>query len=213
MQARSNLDHPVSEQIYYHFSYQLQPQFLIGTAGCIGAGLDCHDVHLVTSMGIPMNLINFIQEMGCCGRSVPSASNATSTIDSFNIVFSINDFLYIHKRINDEENDSAQGDCTNMASVAVDESDLIISKKNFKDMELRNFMKLCRMLFLNLGCWYYYLEMPSSHPQNDPYDPRNYDPCFSHCPYCTNEIANIVKVVDRHQLSLFLVCVRFYTNV
>ena len=43
---------------------ELKPRFLIGTSGCIGAGLDCKDVHFVFRMGIPTNLINFIQEMG-----------------------------------------------------------------------------------------------------------------------------------------------------
>ena len=47
----------------------LCPRYLIGTPGCIGAGLDCDSVSYVKRLGIPASIIDFIQEMGRCGRS------------------------------------------------------------------------------------------------------------------------------------------------
>ena len=176
-------------------SNALQPRFLIGTSGCIGAGLDCSDVHLVMRLGLSTNITNFIQEMGQCGR-IPNDSPLSSYSDHFNIVFSIQDFLYIHKRIHVEDKSE---------TTTTDINELSISREYIKSLELRNYMKLCSMLFLNFGCWHHYLEMSSSSPTQDPYSAQNYNPCNSYCPYCTNTISNIVKMVDRQQLSLFLV--------
>ena len=56
---------------------KLQPRYLIGTTGCIGAGLDCVDVHLVIRFGLSTNIINFIQEIGRCGRQDSGQSSDT----------------------------------------------------------------------------------------------------------------------------------------
>ena len=182
-------------------SKKLMPRFLIGTSGCIGTGLDCVDVHLVIRLGLSTNTINFIQEMDRCGRTIPISNNNDTTKDAFNIVFSIHDFVYLHKRINTTNNDEYKELLSGENTV----DKTIISNDEMKEIENINFMKMCSMMFLNLGCWHYYLEFSSSNPDNDPYDPRNYSPCIHHCSYCTNSIQHIVKVIDRKELCLFLV--------
>ena len=179
---------------------KLQPRFLIGTSGCIGAGLDCHDVHLVLRFGLSTNIINFIQEMGRCGRSIEDNSTESNTKNEFNILFSIHDFVYIHKRIHDDRDSTEQY----AQDIIPSSFKSVVSHEDMKLIEHSNFIRLCTMMFLNVGCWHYYLEMSSANPDTDPYDPQNYDPCLHHCPYCTNKIINIVKVIDREQLCIFL---------
>ena len=55
-----------SSNASYH-SKLLFGKILIGTPGCIGAEVDCPDVSIVWCVGLPTRLINFIQEVGCCG--------------------------------------------------------------------------------------------------------------------------------------------------
>ena len=45
------------------------PRILLDTSDCIGAGLDCSHVVLVLRDGLPTLMVDFIQEMGRCGRS------------------------------------------------------------------------------------------------------------------------------------------------
>ena len=80
-----------------------------------------------------------------------------------------------------------------------------ISNEEFIAMEFRDFKHICSMLFLNYGCWHNYLENASTNPETDPYNLSLYSPCLTNCPFCTNEIRNIVKCVDKDQLCLFLV--------
>ena len=47
---------------------------MLGTSGCIGAGLDCDDVHLVCRIGLATSVLNLIQEMGRCEREGNNAS-------------------------------------------------------------------------------------------------------------------------------------------
>ena len=46
------------------------PRILIGTSGCIGAGIDCDDISLVARLGMPTSLMHLIQEIGRCGRNM-----------------------------------------------------------------------------------------------------------------------------------------------
>ena len=59
---RYNLDEQMANNLF-------TPRILIATSGCIGAGLDCSDVVLVMRDGFPTSMIDFVQEMRCCGRS------------------------------------------------------------------------------------------------------------------------------------------------
>ena len=114
----------------------LRPQYLIGTLGYIGVSLDCSDVQLVLHLGLYTNIINFIQEMERCGQIPNNNQLEPSYTNEFNIVFSIQNFVHIHKRIHDNENHDTQ--------ISIDKStnnqDLVVSREYIKDSELRNYM-------------------------------------------------------------------------
>ena len=80
--------------------HSFNPRFLIGTPGCIGAGLDCDQVHLVCRVGMPNSILDFIQEMGRCGRNrgPPSLSNTISS-DWYSLSINLKDYVYLIERI------------------------------------------------------------------------------------------------------------------
>ena len=84
--AFTNLEFATVESIS---STKLCPKFLIGTLGCIGAGLDCDYVQLVTRIGFPTSIIDFIQEMGRCGRQQSHHNDH----NAFAIIFTLNDYV------------------------------------------------------------------------------------------------------------------------
>ena len=171
-------------------SNTLKPRFLLGAAGCIGAGLDCCDVHFELRLAIPTSIINFIQEMGRCGRTFIQQNNI-EYCDTFSISFCIYDFVYIWQRI--------------VSTDINDTNATLITTEEFISMEFREFKYVCSMMYLNYGCWHNYLENASTNPETDPYNPTLYSPCVTNCPFCTNEIKKIIKCVDKDQLCLFLV--------
>lgn len=87
----------------------LCPRFLIGTPGCIGAGLDCHHVNFVKRMGLPTSIIDMVQEVGRCGR----ANDNNSDPNVYSIIFTLNDYTYLIERLykikeKDESNDESE---------------------------------------------------------------------------------------------------------
>ena len=87
---------------------ELCPRFLIGTHGCIGAGLDCASVNLVTRLGLPTSITHFIQEMGRCGRN----GFDVGIFNTFGIVFQLSDYAYLVERLCAVEED-CNDNCTN----------------------------------------------------------------------------------------------------
>ena len=174
----------------------IQPRFLVGTSGCIGAGLDSPDVHLVMRIGISPSIIDFIQEMGRCGR-MNYQQSLTIASDIFSIVFSIHDYVYLYERIFIEKEQINQ-----------DESDSemqnnLMSKKKYREIEVYRLNSVCSMMLLQFGCWHKFLERESSNPYVN-YNDMQSQPCMHFCPYCTNEINEIVKTVSRMGLCRFL---------
>lgn len=88
-------------------SNTLQPRILIGTTGCIGAGLDCKDVHYILRMSTPSSIVALIQEMGRCGRNVHSAESNHLVENCMDIVFNIKDYIYLYKRCYHMESDDS----------------------------------------------------------------------------------------------------------
>lgn len=74
-------------------------RILLGTTGCIGAGLDCDDIRLVIRNGLPTSLINFIQEMGRCGRNRSCIEQNNTPSDHCVIVFNLGDFTFLEERL------------------------------------------------------------------------------------------------------------------
>ena len=174
---------------------KLSPRFLVGTSGCIGAGLDCSSVHIVCRSGLPSNIITFIQEMGRCGRG----HNIHSSPNIYSIIFTMNDYIYLIERIytTDESSSSSQSDCDS------ENNSNVISKEQEREMAVSSLNNLCRMIFLSYGCWHAYLEWYSSNP----FAPRtfnHFDHCNKMCPHCDGSISSIIKPISRSGMSLFL---------
>ena len=83
----------ISEQCYSND--KLCPRFLIGTPGCIGAGLDCSDVKLVKRIGLRISIIDMVQEMGRCGRLGITDMN----INLYSMIFTLSDYTYLIERL------------------------------------------------------------------------------------------------------------------
>ena len=83
----------------------LTPRVLIGTSGCIGAGVDSEDITLVAHVGMPTSLMHFIQEMGRHDRMIQNENeNAKNTCHHMNDLKefgSLNERLYFE---DDKEN-------------------------------------------------------------------------------------------------------------
>ena len=90
------------------------PRFLLGTPGCIGAGIDSDMVNLVCRLGMSTSILNFIQEMGRCGRKRHDIQHMSMmTIqDSMCISFSMEDYVYLNQRLFIiEEDDTVANEC------------------------------------------------------------------------------------------------------
>ena len=183
-----------------------RPRFLLGTSGCIGAGLDCPDVHLVVRMGLPTSIINFIQEMGRCGRTLPT-TNTSESIDQFHIIFTIHDYVYLFERLyiidNDDNIDTAE-----KTNVQNNNENVLLSIDEYRKIEIENLNSIASLLFLNYGCWHNYLEISSINPFSNS-NAHTYVPCITNCPYCTNTILTICKPINRHAICSFLVAKMF----
>ena len=180
----------------------LCPRFLIGTPGCIGAGLDCNAVSFVKRLGIPTGVIDFAQELGRCGRDVSD----TATSNCYSINFTMNDYVYLVERLfKIEKKKTIKNNSVpdlEQSAHAVERS--ILSKSKERDMLLFNLQELCSILFLNRGCWHSLLEVQLA---NTPHDQlaSNYHPCCTMCPYCNGEQEKMFKRTSRVGLQKFLV--------
>ena len=166
---------------------KLSPRFLIGTPGCIGAGLDCDYVQLVTRIGIPSGIIDFIQEMGRCGRQPAHRDE----FNSFTLVFTLNDYVYLMERMfvidsSDENNEER-----------------VMSVEEERKLSARCLNNLCQIMFLEYGCWHLCFELHSSNPfvRHPNY---NLESCGSNCPHCNGTIRALVKTISRKGIEKFL---------
>lgn len=77
------------------------PRILVGTSGCIGAGLDSKDITTVIRIGISPSIIHFVQELGRCGRTTD-----TNRHDFFQVIFNVDNFVYMLEHIYKLEEDN-----------------------------------------------------------------------------------------------------------
>ena len=106
---------------------------MIGTPGCIGAGLHCMHVNLVCRIGLLLSMIHFIQEMGRCGRDPYSEHENTYTI-----AFHLHDYVYLVERLyvvdNNQPNCSIDNCKHPKQFITIDEE----SKYNFFPRQTQN---------------------------------------------------------------------------
>lgn len=165
----------------------LCPRFMIGTPGCIGAGLDCSSVNLVCRLGFPTSLVHFIQEMGRCGRS-----NNINRSNTFSLCFHLNDYVYLIERLY----------ITNEQPTQSHNNILTVEKE--RQYYIENLNKMCRMVFCEFGCWHACLEFVSSNPFQFEYERDPITPCGSQCPFCDKSRNQYIKPINKQGMQSFL---------
>ena len=182
----------------------LCPRFLIGTPGCIGAGLDCTAVVLVKRLGLPTGIIDFVQELGRCGRDLEKQDQ-----NCYNIIFTLADYVYLVERLfKIEKSKSKSKNSKETEELPADKVTSILTKEEERDMALHNIQDLCSILFLNRGCFHNLLEMQLA---NIPLNSFNsyYNPCGDKCPYCCGHQEKMFKTISRVGMQTFLVDVMY----
>lgn len=202
---QSDIDNP---DIFY-------PRFLLGTSGCIGAGIDCSNVKHVMRIGMPTSITNFLQEMGRCGRKQGRVEDTSNNIiqDDITIIITLYDYVYLHERLyivndNDEigDNDHNESIETNVNGDNNDTANGILTIEEERNMQHDLINEVARLLVLNLGCWHTCIEMYSMNPvayhrNNGVY---GYPPCINMCPYCDGSIKDMIDPIKKDGMMQFL---------
>ena len=174
-------------------SHKLCPQFLIGTPGCKGAGLDCMSVNLVCRIGLPTSLIHFIQGMGCCRRGSNQSDDNT-----FSIVVHLNNYVYLIERLYVIDEQTSSSTLTNQSINSC------MSINDERKYFINNLNKMCRMMFCNYGCWHACFEFISANPFIPINTQPTIPPCLTSCPFCNKSCLNYIKPVNKKRLSVHL---------
>ena len=183
---------------------------MLGTSGCIGAGLDCDDLHLVCRIGLPTSVLNFIQEMGRCGRQGNNDSTANDgVVDTMSIIFILNDFVYLKERLfvidlpeNEEEDNSNTG-------IIEESSKSILSNDDQRKHQTIDILRVLQLFCLN--CWHVIFERECANPYYHYQHNTNNDinqqiqEYGSMCPHCDGTKERTFRRVIRNGICNFLV--------
>ena len=172
-------------------SDNLYPRFLLGTPGCIGAGLDCSTVDLVCRVGLPSSIIHFIQEMCRCGRSSNSSNN------TFSIIFHLNDYVYLVERLYVIDNENSN-------NVNHNPDAELMTKKEERQYYIDNLNRMCCMLFCDCGCWHICLELVSANPFTTMHQSHRIPTCGQNCPHCDKTRLQYIKPINKAGMQTFL---------
>ena len=173
------------------------PRFLLGTPGCIGAGIDCDLVNLVCRLGMSTSILNLIQEMGRCGRKRNEQQQMSSMMaiqDSFCISFSLEDYVYLNQRlfiIEEDDNIEKELNEDGTQDDEEDEACSILTTEEERRFQLQNIQTVTRLFTLKMGCWHSFLEYNSGNP----YQLHTYTsvPCINLCPSCNGTMKKMIK--------------------
>ena len=187
------------------------PRVLLGTAGCIGAGLDSNHVHLVQRVGMPTSRLNLIQEMGRCGRKL---TGEYMTIENcYHVLYNLRDFVYLNERLFLSDEDEIENEEENNDECSASTND-IISIDEERKMQQANLLATAQLFCLNVGCWHRLLEDECGNPfvtcnHNDDSmhvpDEHESDTCNGFCPQCDGTMAEMIKPINRIGIKHFLV--------
>jgi len=180
------------------------PRFLIATSACIGAGLDSNNVKLVVRDGFPCSLLDFIQEMGRCGRGV-DASTGQRQSGTFDLIISIESFIYLVERI--FEDDVSDLSPTQLRRVR----DIVESREKFVQDRIFHLLEVISLIYLPGCCWHLHLERVSVPGYRRTYCEHD-DSCGTMCPFCTGSTASYILAISKRGMIEFLVDT-FVTNV
>ena len=198
-ETNTNPQTEISNNMYY-------PRILVATSGCIGAGLDSSSVHCVIRDGFPSSILDFIQEMGRCGRSRDSTAIDINT-DSFDINVQLSSFVYMMERI-----------YSSKKKLKVEDKQLleeVISVEDVYKFQASNLLEVAKLVYLDsTSCWHYRLEQcclfsNSDEQPNISGNSRNNtnqsDTCHNACPACSKTYTTYIKPVSRIGLTRFIV--------
>ena len=198
------------------------PRVLLGTAGCIGAGLDSNDVHLVQRVGMPTSRLNLIQEMGRCGRSI--TGEYKDITNCYHVIYNLKDFVYLNERLYlSNEEDIVENALS--SDSATDNGEEILSKEEERDIQQANILTTAQLFCLNIGCWHQLLENECGNPSSlhssnlsndnnssslipntsDVDNVMNTTSCGGYCPRCDGTMTSYIKPINRIGIKLFLV--------
>ena len=190
------------------------PRVLLGTAGCIGAGLDSNDVHLVQRVGMPTSRLNLIQEMGRCGRKITGEYVGIS--NCYHVIYNLKDFVYLNERLytSTEEHLDENNVTSDISSEVNDE---IISIDDERKLQQSNILSTAQLFSLNMGCWHILLEeecgipsslfnvdvtsLNSSSVENE----SNNTTCNGYCPRCDGTMSEHIRPINGMGVKHFLV--------
>ena len=179
----------------------MSPRILFATATCIGAGLDCSSVFSALRLGLSSSILDFIQEMGRCGRG--RQNDGANPTDNFHIAFNINDFMHMHERIHKKIDISAapveDKKCIKMCNAIINDDELI-------RIQVDNLMELTRLMVGNNGiCWHAYLERKTASPMTPDSELNECADCAIACPICRGDIHQSVLPLVKDGCQDFLV--------
>ena len=195
-------------------STKFTPRVLLGTAGCIGAGLDNNDVHLVQRVGMPTSRLNLIQEMGRCGRK--TNGEYLGIHNCYHVIYNLKDFVYLNERlhmtteVNLDENDLS-------TDVSSERDNEIISIEDERKMQHSNILSTAQLFSLNIGCWHRLLEeecgIPSCFRHIDLIsfnasligNVNDDSTCDCYCPRCDGTMNEHIRPINRIGIKHFLV--------
>ena len=169
-----------------------RPRLLIATAGSAGAGLDCPEVHLVVRDGLPVSVLDLLQELGIAGRR----DGASPDTDKFVIMVSLNDYLYLLRRIYDEKEEDT-------GTIGKKENKKLLPDREVRQLQVNRLNKLVSILCLKRECLHLELERLNSNPLLQEFD--NDTPCENACPQCTGDFNRIFPQVRKAGVIKFLV--------
>ena len=122
------------------------PRILLATSGCIGAGLDSSEVVLVMRDGFPTSMIDFVQEMGRCGRSRATNNEVNRSIHNcFHLIVSLQSLTYLIERIFAPNTLSKNN---------LEMREKVISVSESNNLQLQNLIDVVGFIFNSYKCWH-----------------------------------------------------------
>ena len=199
--SKRNIDECIEKNLFY-------PRILCATSGCIGAGLDSDDVHLVLRDGIPPSTLDLIQEMGRCGRGRggnddTGNSDLVGNVDMYHIVFSLKSYLYLIRRIHQDDE---------MAENERKEVDKVMKREEIIEWQVDDLNEVLFMLVCKHKCWHTYLQNSSSleHFKDIRIESSDHH-CNEACGSCRSKAGGTCMPVKKDGICEFLIQT-FITN-
>ena len=197
----------VSSNFREHISNnKFVPRILLATSGCIGAGLDSSEVVLVMRDGFPTSMIDFVQEMGRCGRSRATNNEVNRSIHNcFHLIVSLQSLTYLIERIF----------APNTLSITdLEMREKVISVSESNHLQLQNLIDVVGFMFNSSKCWHTRLEELCAE-ENIPsinHEHRANQLCGNRCPWCSNNLSLFIKPINKQGVIQFLVYIYIENN-